>query len=296
MKEELVMKRTRLNLILALLMLPLLYQGCANKEMMPTIQEVREVTLTSISEDTLSFKVRLLVKNGNDFEVSVHSIRAEMHYKDTAFGTTRYDAPISIPSNTSSEIEFPVTIAAQQIQRLLSSGDDTLNILVKGTAIATTIFSETPVDLEMEYPLPLAAEILQGIEEDALTDKLFRIENARLKSLGLSQSVLLLDFTVVNQYGLNFTLRNYPNTVSINGNNAGSGVLESPIEVMAGDSLIQGKMEVTLNNFSSITSVFGSIFSGKLTYTTEGILELLLFGHPFSVPFRHTGTLLKLKE
>ena len=296
LKVALRMNRTGKYLILALLFLPFLYQGCATKDMMPTIQEVREVTITGISKDTLSFNVRLLVKNGNDFEVNVHTIRAEMIYKDTAFGTSSFDAPVSIPSNTSSEIEFPVSICSRQIQRLFSGGEDTLKILVKGTAIAATIFSETPVELEMEYALPLAAEILKGIEEDAVADKLFKIENAYLKSMGLSHSVLSLEFSIVNHYGLDFTLKNYPNTISINGNNSGTGVLEAPIEVKEDNTVVRGVMEVTLNNLSSITSVFGSIFSGKLTYTTEGILELFLFGHTFSVPFRHTGTLLKLKD
>lgn len=290
------MNKAGKHLVLLLLLLTFFYQGCSKKEMMPTIQEVKEVTLVGISKDTLTFKIRLLVKNRNDFEVNVHSIMAQMYYRDSAFGDTRHNAPITIASNSGSEIEFPVAIRTNEIQRLLSSGEDTLIILVKGTAIATTIFGDTQVEIEVTYPLPLAAGILQGIEADAVDDKLFRIENAHLKSIGLSKSVLSLDFTLLNLYGLDFTLSDYPNTISINGNNSGSGMLESPIEVKSNEAEIQGTMEVTLNNFSSITSVFGSIFSGKLTYTTEGTLELHLFGRSFSVPFRHTGTILKLKD
>ncbi len=137
-------------------------------------------------------------------------------------------------------------------------------------------------------------QIAKSIKQDTERDKIFTVVSAGLKSMGFGESIVEIDFKIDNPYGIEFSVINYPSKIYINGKEAGTGNVDDVIMVNSKGNESKGKIRYTLSNSRTLTSLFGSLFSGKLEYETEGNLLISIMG--FSIQFQYSmkGVLVKI--
>jgi hypothetical protein len=115
-----------------------------------------------------------------------------------------------------------------------------------------------------------------------------------LQGKSLGESIVEIDFKIDNPYGIEFTVINYPSTISINGKEAGTGNVDDVILVNSKGNESRGKIRYTLSNSKTFASLLGSLFSRKLEYETEGKLLIDIMGFNIEFPYSMKGVLVKI--
>ncbi len=146
----------------------------------------------------------------------------------------------------------------------------------------------------IEDIIKIMTEIAKSIRQDTESDKIITIISAGLKSKSFGESIVEIDFKIDNPYGIEFTVINYPSKISINGKEAGNGNVDDVIMVNSKGNESKGKIRYTLSNSKTLISLFGSLFSGKLEYETEGKLLINIMGFNIEFPYSMKGVLIKI--
>ena len=74
----------------------------------------------------------------------------------------------------------------------------------------------------------------------------------------------------------------------------GEGDINEEIVVRKKGEVSKGKITYNLSNTKTLTSLFGSFFSGKLEYETKGNLILNILGYDIKISYTKKGVLAKL--
>ncbi|MCH7516897.1 MAG: hypothetical protein IIB08_07225, partial [Bacteroidetes bacterium] len=82
--------------------------------------------------------------------------------------------------------------------------------------------------------------------------------------------------------------------IFINGKEAGTGNVDDVIMVNSKGNESNGKIRYTLSNSKAFASLFGSLFSRKLEYETEGKLLIDIMGFNIEFPYSMKGVLIKI--
>ena len=176
----------------------------------------------------------------------------------------------------------------------MSEGIDTLDLKLIGNATADLGFISLPVDINVLFKVMVKEQLAGAIERDTKDDKVIEIKSAGLKKLSLGESVVDVEFVIKNPYGIEFSVKGYPSTIFINGEESGSGNIINEIPVKKTGTESAGKVSYKLSNSKTLTSLFNSLFSRKLEYQTEGDLLINILGYDIQFPYMMKGVLIKI--
>jgi len=177
---------------------------------------------------------------------------------------------------------------------IISTDEDSLQLSLKGSADANLGLITLPVDVDLSFIIAVKDQIAISIKRDTESDKIITVVSAELKNMGFGESIVEIDFKIYNPYGIDFSVINYPSIISINGKEAGTGNVDDVIMVNSKGNESKGIVRYTLSNSRTLTSLFGSLFSGKLEYETEGKLLINIMGFNIEFPYSMKGVLVNI--
>lgn len=255
----------------------------------PDIKRIKNLTIKKITNSHIESDIEILAANSNIFNFEIEKMTLYiLHSKDT-IGIINSNTTISLLSSNQTELKLPLLLETNKVAALLSKDLDTIKINLIGIASIKLIFFRSNSTINTPFNLPLKESIFNTIQEDTKQEKIIRIKHARLDKIGFNNSHLLIDFSLKNPYDINFTLVDFPSEVFINNKFAGEGSLKYPIPVDTTDKSTDGTFVFKLNNLETFRSLFNSLFTRKISYTTKGVLLLEILNHKVRLPFSFSG-------
>jgi hypothetical protein len=267
---------------------------CTPSGLAPEFKEIKETEILKFNSDSLWVSIVVLAENKNDFEIDIENLVANLiHHNDTIGFAERKEKWI-IKSLETGDVQFNAVLGTEKMLEIISLDEDSLQLKLKGSAEANLGFIALPVDVDLSFIIAVKDQIGKSIKQDTESDKLITVVSAGLKGKSLGESTVEIDFNIDNPYGIEFSVINYPSKISINGSEAGTGDVDDVIMVNSKGNKSKGKIRYTLSNSRTISSLFGSLFSGKLEYETAGILLIDIMGFNIQFPYSMKGVLVKI--
>ncbi len=235
-----------------------------------------------------------LAENKNDFELDIENLAVNIIHQNDTLGYAKRKEKWIIKSHETGDVQFNAVLGTNKMLEIISTDEDSLQLYLKGSADANLGLITLPVDIDLSFIIAVKDQIGKSIKQDTESDKIITIVSAGIKSMNLGESIVEIDFEINNPYGIEFSVINYPSKISINGSEAGTGDVDDVIIVNSKGNKSKGKISYTLSNSRTISSLFGSLFSGKLEYETEGILLINIMGFNIEFPYSMKGVLVKI--
>ncbi len=267
---------------------------CSPSIFSPEIKSIKDIRIEEINSDSIKLLVIVTIENKNIISSTIKNLFVNMVYANDTLGSALKNKPVDITAKSYADIELSVNLSTRRAVSLFNTGEDSLKLRLVGKLTAVIAMVNIPIEIDLPLTFSLKDNLFKTIEKDSQKDKIISIDEASLKEIGLSESVVEIGFQLKNPYGLAFTLTKYPSKIYINGSYAGDGDLTGPLTLKAKNQIVNGKIVFKLNNFSSVTSLFSSLFSRKIEYETKGDLYLKILDYDIILPYNFKGVLIKL--
>ncbi|NWF51303.1 MAG: LEA type 2 family protein [Ignavibacteriaceae bacterium] len=267
---------------------------CNRTEFAPSIKKVESISINDINKDSISLNIKITAENKNDFDLDIKDIRVKILKGTDTLGNARCNDNLVLPKKKLAAINFDASLSTPITAKHLSLQEDTLRLILKGKITADLKLVQLPIDFEIPFSFAFRDHFINTIEEKVKNKKIITPLNALVTGLGLSETTVKINFELNNPYGIEFKLTDYPSEIFINGKYAGKGNLDKDIFVKEAGSESPGQVLFKLDNFKSISSLFGSLFTGKLEYETKGNLHINIFDLDIEFPYSFKGVLLKI--
>ncbi len=267
---------------------------CTPSGLAPKFKEIKETEILEFNSDSLWVSIVVLAQNKNDFEIDIENLVVNIIHQNDTIGFAEKKEKWIIRSLETGAVQFNAVLGTKKILAIISLDEDSLKLILKGSADTNLGFITLPVNVDLSFVIAMKDQIAKSIKQDTESDKIFTVVSAGLKSMGLGESIVEIDFKIDNPYGIEFSIINYPSKISINGKEAGTGNVDDVIMVNSKGNESKGKIRYTLSNSKTLTSLFGSLFSGKLEYETEGNLLINIMGFNIQFPYSMKGVLVKI--
>jgi len=267
---------------------------CTPSGLAPEFKEIKETEILKFNSDSLWVSIVILAENKNDFEIDIENLIVNIIHQNDTLGFAERKEKWIIKSLETGNVKFNAVLGTEKMLKIISSDEDSLQLSLKGSADANLGLITLPVDVDLSFIIAVKDQIAKSIKQDTESDKIITIVSAGLKSMGFGESIVEIDFKINNPYGIVFSVINYPSKISINGKEAGTGNVVDVIMVNSKGNESKGKIRYTLSNSKTLASLFGSLFSGKLEYKTEGNLLINIMGFNIQFPYSMNGVLVKI--
>lgn len=267
---------------------------CTPSGSAPKFKEIKETEILKFNSDSLWVSIVVLAENKNDFEIDIENLVVNIIHQNDTIGFAEKKGKWIIRSLETGVVKFNAVLGTKKILAIISLDEDSLQLNLKGSADANLGFITLPVNVDLSFVIAMKDQIAKSIKRDTESDKIFTVVSAGLKSMGFGESIVEIDFKIDNPYGIEFSVINYPSKIYINGKEAGTGNVDDVIMVNSKGNESKGKIRYTLSNLRTLTSLFGSLFTGKLEYETEGNLLINIMGFNIEFPYSMKGVLVNI--
>ena len=267
---------------------------CTPSGLAPEFKEIKETEILEFNSDSLRVSIIVLVENKNDFEIDIENLIVNIIHQNDTIGFAERKEKWIIQSHETGDVQFNAVLGTEKMLEIISLDKDSLQLVLRGRADANLELFTLPVDVDLSFIIAVKDQIAKSIKQDTESDKIITVVSAGFESMGFGESIVEIDFKIDNPYGIEFSVINYPSKISINGKEAGTGNVDDVIIVNSKGNQSKGKIRYTLSNSKTLASLFGSLFSGKLEYETEGSLLINIMGFNIQFPYRMKGNLVKL--
>jgi len=267
---------------------------CTPSGLAPEFKEIKETEIHKFNSDSLWISIVISAENKNNFEIDIENLIINIIYKNDTLGFAERKEKWIIRSLEAGDVKFDAVLSTVKVLEIISSDEDSLQLNLKGSADANLGLITLPVDVDLSFIIAVKDQIAKSIKRDTESDKIITVVSAGLKSMGFGESIVEIDFKIYNPYGIDFSIINYPSKISINGKEAGTGNVDDVIMVNSKGNESKGKIRYTLSNSRTLTSLFGSLFTGKLEYETEGNLLINIMGFNIEFPYSMKGVLVNI--
>jgi hypothetical protein len=267
---------------------------CTPSGLVPGFIEIKGTEILKFNSDSLWVSIVVLAENKNDFEIDIENLVVNLIHQNDTIGFAERKEKWIIKSLETGDIQLNAVLGTEKMLEIISTDEDSLQLKLIGSADANLGFITLPVDVDLSFEIAVKDQIGKSIKQDTESDKIITIVSAGLKGKSFGESTVEIDFSIDNPYGIEFSVINYPSKISINGSKAGTGDVDDIIMVNSKGIKSKGKISYTLSNSRTFASLFGSLFSGKLEYETEGILLINIMGFNIQFPYSMKGVLVKI--
>jgi hypothetical protein len=267
---------------------------CTPSGLAPEFKEIKETEILNFNSDSLWISIVVSAENKNDFEIDIENLIVNLIHQNDTIGFAERKEKWTIKSLETGDVKFNAVLGTEKMLEIISSDKDSLQLNLEGSAEANLGFIALPVDVDLSFIIAVKDQIGKSIKQDTESNKIITIVSAGLKGKSFGESTVEIDFSIDNPYGIEFSVINYPSKISINGSEAGTGDVDDVIMVNRKGNKSNGKISYTLSNSRTFSSLFGSLFSGKLEYETKGILLIDIMGFNIQFPYSMKGVLVKI--
>ncbi len=267
---------------------------CTPSGLAPEFKKIKETEILKFNSDSLWVSIVVLAENKNDFEIDIENLAVNIIHQYDTLGFAERKEKWIIKSHETGDVQFNAVLGTKKMLEIISYDKDSLHLNLIGSADANLGLIILPVDVDLSFVIAVKDQIAKSIKQDTESDKIITIISAGLKSKSFGESIVEIDFKIDNPYGIEFSVINYPSKISINRKEAGTGNVDDVIMVNRKGNESKGKIRYTLSNSKTLISLFGSLFSGKLEYETEGNLLINIMGFNIEFPYSMKGALIKI--
>jgi len=267
---------------------------CTPSGLAPEFKEIKETEIHKFNSDSLWISIVISAENKNNFEIDIENLIINIIYKNDTLGFAERKEKWIIRSLETDDVKFKAVLGTEKMLEIISSDEDSLKLILRGSADANLGLITLPVDIDLSFIIAVKDQIAKSIKQDTESDKIITVVSAGLKIMSFGESIVEIDFKIDNPYGIEFSIINYPSKIFINGKEAGTGNVDDVIIVNSKGNESNGKIRYTLSNSKAFASLFGSLFSRKLEYETEGKLLIDIMGFNIEFPYSMKGVLIKI--
>lgn len=294
------MKRSMIKIILpAVLLVVIIFLAtnrfiCSPSALAPEFKEITKSKIVDFNSDSLWINITAIADNKNNFKIEIENMHAYVLQNENSLGKANMNEKWEIDAIETGEIQIHTVLDTKKILKIISDEPDNLHLKLVGGADADLGLVTMPVDIDINFSVPVKEQLSRTVQEDTDNDKIIKIKSAGIKNLNLGGSVVEIGFEIQNPYGVEFFVEGYPSKLFIDGKELGEGNISDKIVVKKKGEMSEGKITYKLSNTKTLRSLFGSFFSGKLEYETKGNLILKILGYEIKIPYTKKGVLAKL--
>ncbi len=267
---------------------------CTPSGLAPEFKKIKETEILKFNSDSLWVSIIVSAENKNNFEIDIENLIVNIIYQNDTIGFAERKEKWIIQSLETGDVKFKAVLGTEKMLEIISSDEDSLKLILRGSADANLGLITLPVDIDLSFIIAVKDQIAKSIKRDTESDKIITVVSAGLKIMSFGESIVEIDFKIDNPYGIEFSIINYPSKIFINGKEAGTGNVDDVIIVNSKGNESKGKIRYTLSNSKAFASLFGSLFSRKLEYETEGKLLIDIMGFNIEFPYSMKGVLIKI--
>lgn len=267
----------------------LLYLFVFSNPFEPEIKGIKDLKINHLTSSELNLDITIQIENSNFFELNLREISLFLISQKDTIGFLDEPKEIIIPADSILEQRLKVNLETKKVANILKDEKDTLKLNLVGLAKSKFLFITFPVKLNTELNFALKENLSNFVQTDSQDKKIIDVKSARINKIGLTESQLLINFTLNNPYEVKLKLVDYPSEVYINETKSGEGSLQNEIEADSLQSDVEGTFVFDLNNFQAVKSVFGVLLNQKLEYRTKGFLVIEIVGIRVKLPFTYSG-------
>ena len=267
---------------------------CSPSGLAPEFKEIEKSKIVKFNSDSIRIDITAIAENRNNFKIEIENLNVTVMQDNLSLGKANRNEKWQIEAEDTGEIQIHSALDTKKILEIISDEPDSLHLKLVGGADADLGLITLPVDIDINFTVPLKEQLAKTIREDTENDKIITISSARFKNLNLGASTVEIGFQIQNPYGIEFSLEGYPSTLFVRDKALGDGNINEKIVIGKKGEVSEGKITYNLSNTKTLTSLFGSFFSGKLEYETKGNLILNILGYDIKIPYTKKGVLAKL--
>jgi LEA14-like dessication related protein len=260
----------------------------------PQIKGIENISLTESSQSKISATADLLVDNTRGVTVNLLDMRIQILYHSDTLGSAQSNQPINLSTDSIQKVPLLIELRTPKILHLFSQELDTIQLDIEGEAFIKWFIIKLPLPIKTQMSLS-PKDVLKRFYTDSLSTKnIAKVNRAYLKSLGFSESIVTVEFSLTNPVNLPITLLSYPATLFINDRNSGTGNIDTAIYLAKMNDTAAGTISFHLNNLRTLIALGGGLLSAKLEYETKGKLHIQVFDNEIILPYSFKGVLKKL--
>lgn len=267
---------------------------CTPSGLAPEFKEIKQTEIIKFNSDSLWVSISVIAENKNDFDIDIKNLHVNIIHQTDTIGLANKDEKFLLKSFETGETKINAVLGTEKMLTLISLDEDSLQLGLVGSAVANLGLISMPVDVDLAFVIAVKDQIAKSVKQDTEDDKIITIVSAGLQSMNLGESIVEIDFQINNPYGIEFSVIDYPSVIFINGDEAGNGNVGEIIMVHSKGKESKGIISYKLSNSKTFTSLFGSLFSGKLEYETKGNLLIDILGFNIQFPYSMKGVLVKI--
>ena len=267
---------------------------CSPSGLAPKFKEIKKSKIVKFNSDSIWIEIFATAENRNNFKIEIENLNVNVMQENHPLGNANRNEKWQIEAKETGEIQIHTALDTKKILKIISDEPDSLQLKFVGTADADLGLITLLVDIDIDFTVPVKEQLVKTVQEDTENDKIIKISSAGLKNLNLGGSTVEIGFQIQNPYGIEFFVEGYPSTLFVGNKNLGEGDINEEIVVRKKGEVSKGKITYNLSNTKTLTSLFGSFFSGKLEYETKGTLILNILGYDIKIPYTNKGVLAKL--
>lgn len=290
MKRHIIIVIYIVSLILIVLSFTKIFIGNKN----PVIQEVKNVKIIELNNDSLNILLSVEIFNQNSLTQKINGGYFLITKNNDIIGNAKIINQFSIEPDTSEIVDLSVSLKTLELAKNLSENTDQFEINLIGKINTEVLIFNISPNVNLPYKINMSEILTNCLENDSKEQRIIRINSTTIKDIDFSNTSAITNFTFINPYKLDFKLKSYPCKIYINNDYTGDGNILDTMILKNKQDKADGQFNFVLNNFDVSIRVFQNIlqFKPKLNYETRGILFLEILGYEINFPYSYHGEIL----
>ncbi len=281
------MKKTLTLLLICLALLNL--ASCKWLFKSPKIERIHDVKVVSIDPDKIRLELSLSVLNPNRYKLNLNEMNVALLNKNREqIGTASLNRAVMIPSRKSNSLDFSITLDTRPTVKLVNYSDQKVFVYIAGKGSGKVLGSKQQFDFEEPYEIDIREQLQKALATfKANGDDIFKIKRSYLGKVGITETQVLVDFIVMNPYGLKFTLADFPANITIGKAETGSGNLDKTLTFDEKVYSREGTMIFKVNNLKAIYNIAKGAINGEVSYRVDGQVKINAYGIDIQQPYSY---------
>ncbi len=258
----------------------------------PEVTGIAGYELKEISNDSLKLECTVRFYNPNPVDITISNILFDVLRDGVTLGVITRDSNAVFKANDTVSVVFQLKFITEKMVGIFTNQPDTLHIVMKGPVYAEVLGGKIDRSVEFPFSIAIKDQMNDLVMKDSEYGNLVKIQDPRFEGFSFKKTTITIPFTVNNPYNLDLTIVNYPAQIFINDKFIGNGRMPQPLKLAPNQKGKTGSFLFDADNASTLGTLPGILFGGKLKYATRGTIKVKVFDYIISIPFNHNGRFL----
>lgn len=246
----------------------------------PKVEKIHDIKVVSIDPDKIRLEISLSVLNPNRYKLKLNDMDVALLNKNREqIGTASLSRAVEIPGRKASALDFDITLDTRPTVKLVNYSDQKVFVYIAGTGSGKVLGTRQNLVFEEPYEIDIRDQLHMVLSTfKANGDDIFKIKRSYLGKVGITETQVLVDFIVMNPYGLKFTLEEFPANITIGNAESGTGDLDKALSFDEKVYSREGTMIFKVNNLKAIYNIAKGAINGEVSYRVNGKVKINAYG------------------